>query len=69
TGLNCSVRIYIYTLKDVGVWIILKVVLDYLYFCCLSKAEMFKQYRELSMFIRRTIENNEEGGIRLSKIY
>ncbi|QHO34532.1 Transposon protein [Arachis hypogaea] len=28
-----------------------------------------KQYRELSMSIRRTIENNEEAGIRLSKTY
>ncbi|XP_057756895.1 protein FAR-RED IMPAIRED RESPONSE 1-like [Arachis stenosperma] len=30
---------------------------------------MLKQHRELSMSIRRTIENNEEAGIRPSKIY
>ncbi|RYQ91351.1 hypothetical protein Ahy_B09g097245 [Arachis hypogaea] len=30
---------------------------------------MIKQHRELSMFVRRTIENNEEAGIRPSKIY
>ncbi|RYR12537.1 hypothetical protein Ahy_B04g070041 isoform A [Arachis hypogaea] len=30
---------------------------------------MLKQHMELSMFVRRTIENNEEAGIRLSKIY
>ncbi|RYR54062.1 hypothetical protein Ahy_A06g029315 [Arachis hypogaea] len=30
---------------------------------------MLKQHRELSMSIRRTIENNEEAGIRLSKTY
>ncbi|XP_020979983.1 protein FAR1-RELATED SEQUENCE 4-like [Arachis ipaensis] len=30
---------------------------------------MLKQHRELSMFVRRTIENNEEALIRLSKTY
>ncbi|RYR40205.1 hypothetical protein Ahy_A09g045914 [Arachis hypogaea] len=59
-GLNCPARIYIHTLKDVGAWIISKVVLDHLHPCCPSKAEMLKQHRELSMSIRRTIENNEE---------
>ncbi|RYR14999.1 hypothetical protein Ahy_B04g071722 [Arachis hypogaea] len=68
-GLNCPARIYIHTLKDVSAWIISKVVLDHSYPCCPSKAEMFKQHRELSMSIRRTIENNEEAGIRPSKTY
>ncbi|RYQ99145.1 hypothetical protein Ahy_B07g087027 [Arachis hypogaea] len=68
-GLNCPARIYIYTLKDVGAWIISKVVLDHSHPCCPSKAEMLKQHKELSMSIRRTIENNEEAGIRPSKTY
>ncbi|RYR47099.1 hypothetical protein Ahy_A07g033036 [Arachis hypogaea] len=68
-GLNCPARIYIHTLKDVGAWIISKVVLDHSHPCCPSKAEMLKQYRKLSMSIRRTIENNEEAGIRPSKTY
>ncbi|RYR12369.1 hypothetical protein Ahy_B04g069905 [Arachis hypogaea] len=68
-GLNCPARIYIHTLKDVGAWIISKVVLDHSHLCCPSKAEMLKQHRELSMSIRRTIENNEEAGIRPSKTY
>ncbi|RYR33029.1 hypothetical protein Ahy_A10g047567 [Arachis hypogaea] len=59
-GLNCPARIYIHTLKDVGSWIISKVVLDHSHPCCPSKAEMLKQHRELSMSIHRTIENNEE---------
>ncbi|RYR47098.1 hypothetical protein Ahy_A07g033034 [Arachis hypogaea] len=59
-GLNCPARIYIHTLKDIGAWIISKVVLDHSHPCCPSKAEMLKQHRELSMSIRRTIENNEE---------
>ncbi|RYR54810.1 hypothetical protein Ahy_A06g030081 [Arachis hypogaea] len=59
-GLNCPARIYIHTLKDVGSWIISKVVLDHSHPCCPSKAEMLKQHRELSMSIRRTIENNDE---------
>ncbi|RYR10898.1 hypothetical protein Ahy_B05g079375 [Arachis hypogaea] len=54
---------------DVGAWIISKVVLDHSHPCCPSKAEMLKQHRELSMSIRRTIENNEEAGIRPSKTY
>ncbi|RYR64602.1 hypothetical protein Ahy_A03g010678 [Arachis hypogaea] len=68
-GLNCPARIYIHTLKDVGAWIISKVVLDHSHPCCPSKAEMLKQHMELSMSIRRTIENNEEAGIRPSKTY
>ncbi|RYQ99627.1 hypothetical protein Ahy_B07g087588 isoform A [Arachis hypogaea] len=68
-GLNCPARIYIHTLKDVGAWIISKVVLDHSHPCCPSKAEMLKQHRELSMSIRRTIENNKEAGIRPSKTY
>ncbi|RYR57627.1 hypothetical protein Ahy_A05g023330 [Arachis hypogaea] len=68
-GLNCPARIYIHTLKDVGAWIISKVVLDHSHPCCPSKAEMLKQHRKLSMSIRRTIENNEEAGIRPSKTY
>ncbi|RYR51053.1 hypothetical protein Ahy_A06g026109 [Arachis hypogaea] len=68
-GLNCPARIYIHTSKDVGTWIISKVVLDHSHPCCPSKAEMLKQHRELSMSIRRTIENNEEAGIRPSKTY
>ncbi|RYR36507.1 hypothetical protein Ahy_A09g041473 [Arachis hypogaea] len=59
-SLNCPARIYIHTLKDVGAWIISKVVLDHSHPCCPSKAEMLKQHRELSMSIRRTIENNDE---------
>ncbi|QHO24785.1 Protein FAR1-RELATED SEQUENCE [Arachis hypogaea] len=68
-GLNCPARIYIHTLKDVGAWIISKVVLDHSHPCCPSKAEMLKQHRELSMSIRCTIENNEEAGIRPNKTY
>ncbi|RYR21483.1 hypothetical protein Ahy_B03g066787 [Arachis hypogaea] len=68
-GLNCPARIYIHTLKDVGAWIISKVVLDHSHLCCPNKAEMLKQHRELSMSIRCTIENNEEAGIRPSKTY
>ncbi|RYR35977.1 hypothetical protein Ahy_A10g051051 [Arachis hypogaea] len=62
-GLNCPARIYIHTLKDVGAWIISKVVLDHLHPCCPSKAEMLKQHMELSMSIRRTIENNKEAEV------
>ncbi|RYQ88625.1 hypothetical protein Ahy_B09g095708 isoform E [Arachis hypogaea] len=47
----------------------LQVVLDHSHSCCPSKAEMLKQHRELSMSIHRTIENNEEAGIRPSKTY
>ncbi|RYR21905.1 hypothetical protein Ahy_B03g067197 [Arachis hypogaea] len=68
-GLNCPARIYIHTLKDVGAWIISKVVLDHSHPCCPSKAEMLKQHMELNMSIRRMIENNEEAGIRPSKTY
>ncbi|RYR28896.1 hypothetical protein Ahy_B01g053112 isoform C [Arachis hypogaea] len=68
-GLNCPARIYIHILKDIGVWFISKVVLHHSHPCCRNQAEMLKQHRELSMFVRRTIENNEEVGIRPGKTY
>ncbi|RYR10246.1 hypothetical protein Ahy_B05g078720 [Arachis hypogaea] len=69
TGLNCPARIYIHILKDISVWIISKFVLHHSHPCCPNQAEMLKQHRELSMFVRRRIENNEEAGIRPSKTY
>ncbi|XP_052117824.1 protein FAR1-RELATED SEQUENCE 5-like [Arachis duranensis] len=68
-GINCPARIYVHILTDVGLWIISKVVLNHSHPCCPDRADMLKQHRELSMFVRRTIENNEEAGIRLSKTY
>ncbi|RYR47018.1 hypothetical protein Ahy_A07g032919 [Arachis hypogaea] len=35
----------------------------------LDQAEMLKQHKELSMFVHRTIENNEEARIRPNKTY
>ncbi|RYR14329.1 hypothetical protein Ahy_B04g070880 isoform B [Arachis hypogaea] len=68
-GLNCPTRIYIHILKDIGVWIISKVVLHHSHSCFANQVEMLKQYRKLSMSVRCTIENNEEAGIRPSKTY
>ncbi|RYR03434.1 hypothetical protein Ahy_B06g082382 [Arachis hypogaea] len=50
-GLNCPARIYIHVLKDVGIWIISKVVLHHSHPYCLDPAQMLKQHRELSMAI------------------
>ncbi|RYR01173.1 hypothetical protein Ahy_B06g080033 [Arachis hypogaea] len=69
TGLNCLAQIYIHTLKDVSAWIISRVVLHHSHPYCPTQAEMLKQLRELSMSVHRTIENNEEAGIRPSKTY
>ncbi|RYR25892.1 hypothetical protein Ahy_B02g059916 [Arachis hypogaea] len=55
-GLNYPARIYVHIMKDVGVWTI-------------SKAEILKQHRELSIFVHRTIETHEEARIRPSKTY
>ncbi|RYR31830.1 hypothetical protein Ahy_B01g056750 [Arachis hypogaea] len=68
-GLNCSAIIYVHIIKDVGLWTISKVVLNHSHPCCPDQAEMLKQHRELSMFVRRTIETHEEAGIRPSKTY
>ncbi|RYR15309.1 hypothetical protein Ahy_B04g072046 [Arachis hypogaea] len=46
-----------------------KVMLHHSHSCCPDQAQMLKQHRELSMFVRRTIENNEKTGIRPSKTY
>ncbi|RYR26524.1 hypothetical protein Ahy_B02g060772 [Arachis hypogaea] len=54
---------------DVGIWIISKVVLNNSHSCCPNQEEMLNQHRQLSMFIRCTIENNEKAEIRLSKTY
>ncbi|RYR02570.1 hypothetical protein Ahy_B06g081358 isoform B [Arachis hypogaea] len=68
-GINCPARIYVHILKDVGLWTISKVVLNHSHPCCPDRAEMLKQHRELSMFVCRTIETNEEAKIRPSKTY
>ncbi|RYR29231.1 hypothetical protein Ahy_B01g053583 isoform A [Arachis hypogaea] len=68
-GINCPARIYVHILNDVGLWIISKVGLNRSHPCCPNRAEMLKQQRDLSMFVRHTIENNEEARIRLSKTY
>ncbi|RYQ83514.1 hypothetical protein Ahy_B10g102223 [Arachis hypogaea] len=46
-----------------------KVVLHHSHPCCPDQAQMLKQHRELSMSVRRTIENNEEAGIRPNKTF
>ncbi|RYQ89918.1 hypothetical protein Ahy_B09g096317 isoform H [Arachis hypogaea] len=56
-------------LIDVDLWTISKIVLNHSHPCCPNQAEMLKQHRELSMFVRRTIETHEEAGIRPSKPY
>ncbi|RYQ90586.1 hypothetical protein Ahy_B09g096634 [Arachis hypogaea] len=56
-------------MKDVGVWIISKVVLHLSHPCCPNQVEIHKQHRQLSKYVRRTIENNEEAEIRPSKTY
>ncbi|XP_057745366.1 protein FAR1-RELATED SEQUENCE 5-like [Arachis stenosperma] len=68
-SLNCPARIYIHVLKDVGVWIISKVMLHHSHPYYPDQAQMLKQHRELSMSVHRTIENNEEAGIRPSKTF
>ncbi|RYQ89919.1 hypothetical protein Ahy_B09g096317 isoform F [Arachis hypogaea] len=68
-GLNCPSRIYVHIMKDVDLWTISKIVLNHSHPCCPNQAEMLKQHRELSMFVRRTIETHEEAGIRPSKPY
>ncbi|RYQ90580.1 hypothetical protein Ahy_B09g096629 isoform B [Arachis hypogaea] len=56
-------------MKDVGLWTISKVVLNHPHPCCPDRVEMLKQHRELSMFVRRTIETHEEARIKPSKTY
>ncbi|XP_020989639.1 protein FAR1-RELATED SEQUENCE 5-like [Arachis duranensis] len=56
-------------MKDVGLWTIFKVDLNHSHPCCPDQADMLKQHRELSMFVRRTIETHEEAEIRSSKTY
>ncbi|RYQ91906.1 hypothetical protein Ahy_B09g097954 [Arachis hypogaea] len=45
------------------------VVLHHSHPCYANQAGMLKKHRELSMSVRRTIENNEEVRIRPSKTY
>ncbi|RYR62010.1 hypothetical protein Ahy_A04g019309 [Arachis hypogaea] len=68
-GLNCPAMIYVHIMKDVGLWTISKVVMNHSHPCCPDQAEMLKQHKKLSMFVCRTIETNEEAGIRPSKTY
>ncbi|RYR69331.1 hypothetical protein Ahy_A03g015880 [Arachis hypogaea] len=56
-GLNYPARIYIHTLKDVGGWIISKVVLHNSHPCCPTQAKILKQHRELSMSTKKTYQS------------
>ncbi|RYR57281.1 hypothetical protein Ahy_A05g023004 [Arachis hypogaea] len=67
--INYQAKIYVHILKDIDLWIIFKVVLNHSHPCCPDRAEILKQHREISMFVRRMVENNEKIGIRPSKIY
>ncbi|RYR39079.1 hypothetical protein Ahy_A09g044507 [Arachis hypogaea] len=49
TGLNCPTRIYVHIMKNVGLWTISKVVLNYSHLCCPERVKMLKQRRELSI--------------------
>ncbi|MED6128226.1 hypothetical protein PIB30_095547, partial [Stylosanthes scabra] len=49
---NCPARVYVHHLKIIRLWEISKVVLGHSYSCCPSQAELFPQYRELSMYVR-----------------
>ncbi|RYR66848.1 hypothetical protein Ahy_A03g012946 [Arachis hypogaea] len=69
TGLNCSAIIYVHIMKDIGLRTISKVVLNHLHPCCPDHTEMLKRHRELSMFVRLTIETHEKIGIKPSKTY
>ncbi|RYR61575.1 hypothetical protein Ahy_A04g018755 [Arachis hypogaea] len=60
--INCPARIYVHLLKDIGLWIIFKVVLNDSHSCCLDRAEMLKQHKELSMFVCRTIDTMRKSG-------
>ncbi|RYR54152.1 hypothetical protein Ahy_A06g029404 [Arachis hypogaea] len=68
-GISCPARIYVHILKDVELWTISKVVQNHSHPCCPDRTEMLKQHRELSMFVRRAVETNEEARIRSSKTY
>ncbi|QHO39693.1 Transposon protein [Arachis hypogaea] len=68
-GINCPTKIYVNILKDVSLWTIFKVVLNHSHSFYPNQAKMLKQHRELSMFVRRTIETNEKAEIRPSKTY
>ncbi|RYR56636.1 hypothetical protein Ahy_A05g022319 isoform B [Arachis hypogaea] len=39
-GINCSARIYVHILTDVGLWIISKVVLNHSHPCCPDRVDM-----------------------------
>ncbi|RYR21173.1 hypothetical protein Ahy_B03g066440 [Arachis hypogaea] len=45
-GLNCLAKIYVHIMKDVGLWIISKIVLNHSRPCCPDQAEMLKQHKE-----------------------
>ncbi|MED6215215.1 hypothetical protein PIB30_111236, partial [Stylosanthes scabra] len=63
-GANCPARIYAHVIKTTRMWRISKVVLRHSHPCFPEQAQMLAQHRELSLEVRRTIENNDASGIR-----
>ncbi|MED6116105.1 hypothetical protein PIB30_117534 [Stylosanthes scabra] len=68
-GVNCPARIYVHIVKKTLRWCILKVVLNHSHPCCPDESQMLPQHRELSMQVCRTIEINEEAGIKPNQTY
>ncbi|MED6213184.1 hypothetical protein PIB30_090790, partial [Stylosanthes scabra] len=50
-------------------YVISKVVLEHSHPCYADLAEILPQHRELSMYVRHVIVNNDQAGIRPNKTY
>ncbi|MED6154851.1 hypothetical protein PIB30_000355 [Stylosanthes scabra] len=66
---NCPARMFVHIEKKTQLYVISKVVLEHSYSCSADVAEILPQHRELSMYIRQVIVNNDQAGIRPSKTY
>ncbi|MED6182500.1 hypothetical protein PIB30_028993 [Stylosanthes scabra] len=60
-------RMFVHIDKLTQRYVISKVVLEHSHSCFADLAGMLPQHRELSMYVRHVIVNNDQTGIRLSK--
>ncbi|MED6208713.1 hypothetical protein PIB30_047878, partial [Stylosanthes scabra] len=66
---NCPARIFVHIQKKTQLFVISKVVLEHSHLYSANLVEMLPQLRDLSMYVRQIIENNDQACIRPSKTY
>ncbi|CAK8562847.1 unnamed protein product [Lathyrus sativus] len=65
---NCPAKICI-KLKQDGLWYITQFEVNYSHETSPTKARLFKAYKKMNLHVRRTIQTNDDAGVRINKTF